>query len=58
MGDYCAIGVLNQLVYVNPEKKATIVKLSANRKYGTSAYEHTNQDVENVEFLRAIAAKI
>lgn len=58
MGDYCAIGVLNQLVYVNPEKKATIVKLSANRKYGTSAHEHTNQDVENVEFLRAIAANI
>lgn len=57
-GDYCAIGVLNQLVYVNPEKKVTIVKLSANRKYGTSTLEDTNQDSENVEFLRAIAASI
>ncbi|KAJ4224604.1 hypothetical protein NW757_014336 [Fusarium falciforme] len=55
-GDYSAIGVLNQLLYVNPEKKVTIVKLSANRKYGTSEHEHTNQDTENVEFLRAIAA--
>ncbi|KAL5347522.1 hypothetical protein ACLOAV_007834 [Pseudogymnoascus australis] len=57
-GDYCAIGVLNQLVYVNPEKKVTIVKLSANRKYGTSTREDTNRDSENVEFLRAIAASI
>lgn len=57
-GDYCAIGVLNQLVYVNPEKKVTIVKLSANRKYGTTTLEDTNRDSENVEFLRAIAASI
>lgn len=57
-GDYCAIGVLNQLVYVNPETNTTIVKLSANRKYGTSAHEDTNRDSENVEFLRAIAASL
>ena len=57
-GDYCAIGVLNQLVYVNPDKNTTIVKLSANRKYGTSAHEDTNRDSENVEFLRAIAASL
>ncbi|OAA77258.1 Beta-lactamase/transpeptidase-like protein [Akanthomyces lecanii RCEF 1005] len=57
-GDYCAIGVLNQLVYVNPDKNTTIVKLSANRKYGTSPREDTNRDSENVEFLRAIAASI
>lgn len=57
-GDYTAIGVYNQLVYVNPETATTIVKLSANRHYGTSASESTNRDVENVEFLRAIAASI
>ncbi|KAJ6780951.1 hypothetical protein PWT90_05378 [Aphanocladium album] len=57
-GDYCAIGVLNQLVYVNPDKKATIVKLSANRSYGTSAHGETNRDSENVEFLRTIAANM
>ena len=55
-GDYSAIGVLNQLVYVNPETATTIVKLSANRNYGTSDLESTNRDIENVEFLRAIAA--
>jgi len=54
-GDYSAVGVLNQLVYVNPEKKTTIVKLSANRKYGTSNDERTDQNIENIEFLRAIA---
>jgi CubicO group peptidase (beta-lactamase class C family) len=57
-GDYSAIGVLNQLVYVNPETATTIVKLSANRRYGTSDSESTNRDVENVEFLRAIAANV
>lgn len=54
-GDYSAIGVLNQLVYVDPSTRTTIVKLSANRMYGTSTEESTNRDVENVEFLRAIA---
>ncbi len=54
-GDYSAIGILNQLVYVDPTSRTTIVKLSANRLYGTSTEEATNRDVENVEFLRAIA---
>jgi CubicO group peptidase (beta-lactamase class C family) len=57
-GDYCAIGVLNQLIYVNPSKAVTIVKLSANRLYGTSTGESTNRDLENVEFLRGIAASV
>jgi hypothetical protein len=43
-------------VYVNPETATTIVKLSANRRYGTSTAESANRDVENVEFLRAIAS--
>ena len=54
-GDYSAIGILNQLVYVDPTTRTTIVKLSANRLYGTSTEEATNRDTENVEFLRAIA---
>ncbi|MDJ0105037.1 serine hydrolase [Rhodococcus erythropolis] len=57
-GDYCAIGVLNQLIYVNPRTKTTIVKLSANRAYGTSTDESTNRDLENVTFLRSIARSI
>lgn len=57
-GDYSAIGVYNQLVYVNPEKATTIVKLSANRHYGTSTAESTNRDVENVSFVRSIAEAV
>lgn len=57
-GDYCAVGALNQLIYVNPGKKVTMVKLSANRKFGTSTTEATNRDSENVEFLRAVCMNI
>lgn len=57
-GDYSAIGILNQLVYVDPTTRTTIVKLSANRQYGTTTEEATNRDVENVEFLRAIAQHV
>ena len=57
-GDFSAIGVLNQLVYVNPDRATTIVKLSANRRYGTSSSEDTNRDLENVEFLRTIAESL
>jgi CubicO group peptidase (beta-lactamase class C family) len=57
-GDYCAIGVLNQLVHVDPARGTTIVKLSANRMYGTSPDEKTNRDLENVEFLRSIARSV
>jgi hypothetical protein len=32
-----------------------IVKLSANRAYGTSSDEATNREDETIEFLRAIA---
>lgn len=56
-GDFSAIGVYNQLVYVDPGSRTTIVKLSANRAYGTSGDESTNRDSENVEFLRAIAGQ-
>jgi CubicO group peptidase (beta-lactamase class C family) len=56
-GDFCALGVYNQVVYVDPSSGSTIVKLSANRAYGTSDEESTNRDLENVEFLRAIAAQ-
>lgn len=33
-----------------------IVKLSANRRYGTSPGESTNREMETIEFLRAVAA--
>ncbi len=54
-GEFCAIGVYNQFIYVHPERAAVIVKLSANRTYGTSTGEHTNRDDESLAFLRGIA---
>jgi CubicO group peptidase (beta-lactamase class C family) len=53
--EFTAIGVYNQLIYVHPPTASVIVKLSANRAYGTSTGEHTNRDVENTAFLRGIA---
>ncbi|MFT6754334.1 MAG: hypothetical protein ACJA2O_004538, partial [Candidatus Azotimanducaceae bacterium] len=44
-----------QFIYVDPSRDVTIVKLSANRTYGTTNNESENQEMENIAFLRAIA---
>jgi CubicO group peptidase (beta-lactamase class C family) len=54
-GEFSAIGVYNQFVYVDPASDTTIVKLSANRAYGTTTEESTNREMETLAFLRAIA---
>lgn len=57
-GEFSAIGIYNQLVYVDPSRGVTIVKLSANPAYGTSMDEHTNREMENIALLRAISAEL
>jgi len=57
-GDFSAIGVYNQFTYVNPQARATIVKLSANPRYGLSELESDNRDAENMVMLQAIADHI
>jgi CubicO group peptidase (beta-lactamase class C family) len=57
-GEFSAIGVYNQYVYVDPSRGVVIVKLSANPAYGTSKGEETNKDIENIEVLRAIARQL
>lgn len=57
-GEFSAIGVYNQLVYVHPQSGSVIVKLSANRTYGTTTDEATNRDAENVALLRGIARSL
>ena len=54
-GAYCAIGIYNQLVHVDPSNGTTIVKLSANPAYGTSTDERANREMENIAFLQAVA---
>lgn len=55
-GAYTAIGVYNQFVFVDPVTNTTIVKLSANERYGTSATEEGNLEDENIAFLLTLAA--
>ena len=57
-GEFSAIGIYNQLVYVHRPSRAVIVKLSANRSYGLSTEEATNRDLENVVCLRSIARSL
>ncbi|MGH3420593.1 MAG: serine hydrolase domain-containing protein, partial [Streptosporangiaceae bacterium] len=57
-GDFTAIGVYNQFVYVDPASAVTIVKLSANRAYGTAQDGSTNLDGECLEYLRTIAQSL
>lgn len=55
-GEFSAIGIYNQLVYVDRARAVTIVKLSANPAYGTTMDESTNREMENIALLRAISA--
>ncbi|MDX2380913.1 MAG: serine hydrolase [Acidimicrobiia bacterium] len=57
-GDYTAIGVYNQFVYVDPASRSVIVKLSANRTYGTTASEESDRELETIAYLRAIADQL
>ncbi|MCB9962269.1 MAG: beta-lactamase family protein [Hyphomonas sp.] len=53
-GEFSAIGVYNQYVYVDPSRGVVIVKLSANPAYGTSHDDADNKDVETISALQAI----
>lgn len=53
-GEYAAIGVYNQFVYVNPARGMTIVKLSANRNYGATNDESSYREHETIALFRAI----
>ncbi|MGO4834597.1 6-aminohexanoate hydrolase, partial [Rhizobiaceae sp. 2RAB30] len=57
-GDYAAIGVYNQFVYVNPAHRAVVVKLSASPAYGTTNDETSYREYETVDLLRTIAKSI
>ena len=54
VGEFLAIGVYNQFVYVHPQTGVVIVKLSANRNYGTSHEEEVNAEIMSIELFREI----
>ncbi len=52
-GEFMAIGVYGQWIYVNPEKQVIIVKTSADPDFMESGYE-----LKHVEFFRAITQNL
>jgi len=57
VGEFMAIGVYNQFIYVAPESNTVIVKLSANSAYGTPEDEGASSEFESLEFFRAIVSQ-
>ena len=57
-GEYAAIGVYNQFIYVNPSRGLVITKLSASPGYGQTNDESSYREFETVELFRAIAAAV
>ncbi|MEO1043582.1 MAG: serine hydrolase [Pseudomonadota bacterium] len=57
-GEYSAIGIYNQFVYVNPTSGTVIVKLSANSDYGTTDDESTYRELESIEFFRSVVERV
>lgn len=55
-GEFSAIGVYNQFIFVNPTRGIVIVKLSANSDYATSLDESAYREMETIEFFREIAS--
>ena len=53
-GEYSAIGVYNQFIYVNPAKQLVVVKLSANSEYGLTDDDSSWREMESFELFRAI----
>ena len=54
-GEYSAIGVYNQFIYVNPTRGLVIVKLSAFSDYAKTNDEAGYREFETIEFFRAIS---
>ncbi len=53
-GEFSAIGVYNQFVYVDPRRDLVIAKLSANHRYGLTNDESSYREAETIALFRAI----
>ncbi len=54
-GEFSAIGIYNQFIYVNPTVDLVIVKTSASSDYGQTNDESSYRELETFELFRAIA---
>lgn len=57
-GEFAALGIYNQLIYINPKHNIIIVKSSANNNYGTTNDERSFREKETVELLREIVKTV
>ncbi|MFK7813101.1 MAG: serine hydrolase domain-containing protein, partial [Maribacter sp.] len=57
-GEYAAMGIYNQLIYINPKRNIIIVKSAANNNYGTTNDESSFREKESMAMLRAIVNSI
>lgn len=57
-GEFMAIGICNQFIYVNPTKNVIIVKSSANSNYGATNDERSFSESETIELFRSIVKSI
>ena len=57
-GEYAAIGVYNQFIYVNPSRDLVIVKLSANSDYASTPDESGYRELETIAFFRTIGQSL
>lgn len=54
-GEFSAIGVYNQFIYVNPTRDLVVVKLSAFSDYAVTLDESSYREIETIEFFREVA---
>ena len=57
-GEFMAIGVYNQVIYVNRKLNLIIARTGANPRFGLSESEEDNRHIESLDFLRNIANKL
>lgn len=57
-GEFAAVGIYNQFIYVNPTRGVVIVKLSANPRFGLSRDESDNRELETFFFFKAVASSL
>lgn len=57
-GEFSAIGVYNQFIFVDPSRDVVIVKLSANSLYGTTPDDSSWRELETISLFRTIARAV
>jgi CubicO group peptidase (beta-lactamase class C family) len=57
-GNFSAVGIYNQFVYVSPAAHLVIAKTSANHAYGTTSNDLSYRENEHIAFFRAIEASL